>query len=58
MDRDFHANFDMEGRRIRTATVDLSKPWNCIRDRLLELIVTKDHPVKAFPGLLVGIHAR
>jgi 5-methylcytosine-specific restriction enzyme subunit McrC len=37
---DFEAEYEMDGNRIRAATVDLSRPWSCIRDRLLQLIVT------------------
>jgi 5-methylcytosine-specific restriction enzyme subunit McrC len=38
VDRDFEADYLMDGSRIRAATVDLAQPWNAIHGRLLQLI--------------------
>ena len=40
VDGDFEADYDIDGNRIRAATVDLSQQWDSIRDRLLNLIST------------------
>lgn len=37
---DFEADYDMDGSRIRAATVDLAASWTGIRDRLLALVAT------------------
>ncbi len=36
----FEADFDMDGNRVRAATVDLDRPWIQIKERLLNLITS------------------